>query len=356
MSKEDSRLRIAEMSRPEESHDDASSVDLNDPFDHEMGGMNDGCGESQNFDTGPIPLTSKEKRKERNKLLARKSRMKLKADLENLKAKLMYLMKENESLRSQLYRVSTPPVSAEALLHEDFILPENIESLVQQLLARTARGSAPPHRLKTVSFCISNAISPDMPLVYASPGFLKLTGYEMHEILGRNCRFLQGPRTDPTEVAKVSRALAEGRDYSTVLLNYRKDGRTFWNQILLSHVKDRAGRTFFVVGIQTQVKPVSMSGNFPSSSSNTSTAMEVDHPPAAGDHCLSSEIIMEASSGSGRTTGSGEDVFVVLHHLLSSTSTSPVLQVALSKLDKAFGIALFCFFIELIFLVLLAAC
>lgn len=68
-----------------------------------------------------------------------------------------------------------------------------------------------------------------------------------------------------------------------------------------------------------------MSGSFPSSSSNTCTAMEVDHPPATGDHCLSSETIMEASSGSERTTGSGEDVFVVLRSLLTSTSASPVL-------------------------------
>jgi PAS domain S-box-containing protein len=179
--------------------------------------------------------------------------LKLKADLENLKARLMYLMKENEALKQQLASVPVPTVNARTLINEDIVLPDNIMHLVMQLTARTAKGAAPPNKLKNVSFCISNAISPDMPLVYASPGFLQLTGYEMHEILGRNCRFLQGPETDRAEVAKLKAAILDGRDYTTVLLNYRKDGSKFWDQVLVAHIKDMAGRTFFFVGIQTKV-------------------------------------------------------------------------------------------------------
>jgi PAS domain-containing protein len=53
------------------------------------------------------------------------------------------------------------------------------------------------------SFCITNPLANDCPIAYASPGFVELTGYPIGEILGRNCRFLQGQKTDPNEVREV---------------------------------------------------------------------------------------------------------------------------------------------------------
>src|SRR5262249_4541764 len=70
---------------------------------------------------------------------------------------------------------------------------------------------------------------PDTPIVYASPGFERLTGYSAAEVIGRNCRFLQGPHTDRDAVAQVREAIREGRPVSVELLNYRNDGTPFWN-------------------------------------------------------------------------------------------------------------------------------
>ena len=86
------------------------------------------------------------------------------------------------------------------------------------------------------NFVITDPSLPDNPIVFASQGFLTLTGYALESVLGRNCRFLQGPRTDPRAVAKIRKAVDEGYDTSVCLLNYRIDGSTFYNQIGRAHV------------------------------------------------------------------------------------------------------------------------
>ncbi|WP_313899311.1 PAS domain-containing protein [Methylobacterium sp. E-065] len=82
---------------------------------------------------------------------------------------------------------------------------------------------------------------PDNPIIFANPAFLALTGYGADEILGRNCRFLQGPDTDPDAVALVREAIAGRREIKITLLNYRKDGGSFWNELYLGPVFDEAG-------------------------------------------------------------------------------------------------------------------
>jgi PAS domain S-box-containing protein len=194
--------------------------------------------------------------RERNKILARKSRLKVKNDLESLKQHLVCLMKENESLKKQIECLPLPTLSVEELVRNDVLLPDSVAGLIKHLLAmerNVSEKTISPKKMKNISYCISNAISNDLPLVYASPGFLRLTGYEMHEILGRNCRFLQGPQTDQNEILRLKKAVSEGKDVVSVLLNYRKDGTTFWNQVKLAHLKDETGKTFLIVGIQTKV-------------------------------------------------------------------------------------------------------
>lgn len=82
---------------------------------------------------------------------------------------------------------------------------------------------------------------PDNPIVFANPAFLALTGYEAGEVLGRNCRFLQGLGTDAGTVAKVRAAVAQRREVEAALLNYRKDGSAFWNQLYVCPVFDSDG-------------------------------------------------------------------------------------------------------------------
>ena len=96
---------------------------------------------------------------------------------------------------------------------------------------------------------------PDNPIVFANPAFLALTGYGADEVLGRNCRFLQGPDTDPAVVARVRDAVAGQREVKVQLLNYRKDGGTFWSELYLSPVFDEAGELVNFFGSQVDVTP-----------------------------------------------------------------------------------------------------
>ncbi|MBV8971575.1 MAG: PAS domain-containing protein [Sphingomonadaceae bacterium] len=87
----------------------------------------------------------------------------------------------------------------------------------------------------------------DCPIVFANQAFLDKTGYAADEVIGRNCRFLQGPDTDPEAVDAIRAAIADCRDLTIELLNYRRDGSSFWNQLMLSPIigDDGAIQYFF---------------------------------------------------------------------------------------------------------------
>ena len=104
-----------------------------------------------------------------------------------------------------------------------------------------------------VTFTISDARRPDDPLIWVNPAFSRLTGYSAEEVVGRNCRFLQGPATDPDAAAEIGAALAAHRPVTTTLLNYRKDGTAFWNQVSVTPVFDSQGQLVSFVGVQTDV-------------------------------------------------------------------------------------------------------
>lgn len=132
--------------------------------------------------------------------------MKKKVELESLQERVIALMKENEKLKIMANMRIPSPVSAEILMSCDFHLPDNVTEAVRNIIANDATTAINELKTKQRSFCIINAIASDYPIVYASPGFLKLTGYEMKEVLGRNCRFLQGQNTDTEEVNIVKAA------------------------------------------------------------------------------------------------------------------------------------------------------
>ena len=78
----------------------------------------------------------------------------------------------------------------------------------------------------------------DNPIVFANRAFLSTTGYSMEEVMGQNCRFLQGPDTDPSSVAEVREAIRDRHETSVEILNYRKDGTSFWNALYISPIFD----------------------------------------------------------------------------------------------------------------------
>ena len=84
-----------------------------------------------------------------------------------------------------------------------------------------------------------------MPLVAANRAFETLTGYPQAEIIGRNCRFLQGPAPDKPTVAKLGACLQQGEGCIQWIVNYRKDGKQFWNLLFISPVFGSDGQVLY---------------------------------------------------------------------------------------------------------------
>src|SRR5579883_442338 len=100
---------------------------------------------------------------------------------------------------------------------------------------------------------IARAGNGDNPIIYCNPAFCRLTGFAEDEVLGKDCRFLQGPHTDPAAVEDIRRALGTGRGCRTILRNYKKNGCSFWNELLISPMRDQSGKLTHWVGVQTDV-------------------------------------------------------------------------------------------------------
>ena len=104
-----------------------------------------------------------------------------------------------------------------------------------------------------VPMVVADATQPDMPLIYANGAFERLTGYGRDEVLGRNCRFLQGGEDNRSALAPLRAALAEGRECSVTLVNRRRDGSRFVNELHVAPVRDALGRLTHYIGVQHDV-------------------------------------------------------------------------------------------------------
>jgi PAS domain S-box-containing protein len=100
---------------------------------------------------------------------------------------------------------------------------------------------------------VTDPRQPDNPIVFANEAFSFMTGYSEQEILGTNCRFLQGPETDRDVVAQIRAAIARRDEIAVELLNYRKNGSTFWNALFVSPVYDDAGELVYFFSSQLDI-------------------------------------------------------------------------------------------------------
>ncbi|XP_074275547.1 phototropin-2 isoform X2 [Silene latifolia] len=100
------------------------------------------------------------------------------------------------------------------------------------------------------NFVITDPRLPDNPIIFASDSFLELTEFTREEILGRNCRFLQGPETDQATVQKIRDAIKDQREITVQLINYTKSGKKFWNLFHLQPMRDQKGELQYFIGVQ----------------------------------------------------------------------------------------------------------
>ena len=105
----------------------------------------------------------------------------------------------------------------------------------------------------SVGVIIADARQADNPIVYANEGFQRLTGYGLTEVLGRNCRFLQGPKTSHSTREAVRQAIDAGEPVSVDILNYRKNNTTFWNRLDITPVHDESGELAHFIGFQRDI-------------------------------------------------------------------------------------------------------
>ncbi|MDG6080260.1 PAS domain-containing protein [Erythrobacter litoralis] len=107
-----------------------------------------------------------------------------------------------------------------------------------------------------MAVCLTDPLHEDDPIVFCNEAFERLTGYGRNEIIGRNCRFLQGSETDQDEVGRIREALREEKVAVVELLNYRKDGTKFWNALHLGPIYDEKNKLKYFFGSQWDVSDV----------------------------------------------------------------------------------------------------
>ncbi|CAM9431945.1 unnamed protein product [Ectocarpus fasciculatus] len=222
-------------------------------------------------------------RRERNREHAKRSRIRKKFMLECLQEQLLAMRKQNLALR-QVVKEHMPDEAAtvfEKCINEKaLVLSGKSTESAQPILSDDEEETKEPNCLllepdfqlmqalmtSQQNFTISDPSMPDNPIVYASQasqsceacflpeqGFLTLTGYTIQNVIGRNCRFLQGPGTDPRAIDIIRRGVAEGRDTSVCLMNYKADGTPFWNQFFVAALRDDTGKIVNFVGVQGEV-------------------------------------------------------------------------------------------------------
>ena len=100
---------------------------------------------------------------------------------------------------------------------------------------------------------LADMSQPDAPLIYANPAFSKLTGYDLDDVIGRNCRFLQGDGTNENAVLRLRNAIKSRHQTFNCLLNYRKDGEAFHNMLMLAPIDQHEHRNF-IIGCQYEFR------------------------------------------------------------------------------------------------------
>jgi len=198
-----------------------------------------------------------DRRRERNRILARRTRLRKKFFFESLQKEVVDLQKENAALRN-IVKTSIEPTQANTIL--DNCKKAELPPIVIEELGMMSGG------LDQQDFCLVKSLKhsqqcfiitdpslQDNPIVYASDDFLTLTGYARDSVLGRNCRFLQGADTDKSKIDLIRKGVSEGEDVSVCLLNYTADGTPFWNKLFIAALRDTQNNIVNFIGVTVKV-------------------------------------------------------------------------------------------------------
>ena len=133
-----------------------------------------------------------------------------------------------------------------------------LTKVVTEYMVREITGSGMPVMRELVGglaevFCLADPSMKDNPIVYASEEFYRTTRYSRDDVLGRNCRFLQGPKTNRPTVERMAAKIRSGEECCETVLNYRRDGSPFMNLLLIAPLYDNRGIVRYFIGAQIDV-------------------------------------------------------------------------------------------------------
>lgn len=198
-----------------------------------------------------------DRRRERNRILARRTRLRKKFFFESLQKEVMELQRENSVLRD-IVRTEVETEEGRSLLEEC----NTSRQLPREVLEACGENPDLDHedfnlitsiQQSQHSFVITDPSLQDNPIVFASDDFLTLTGYTREDVLGRNCRFLQGPETSNEKLDMIRKGLASGEDISVTFVNYTAEGTPFWNKLFIAALRDAENNIVNFIGVIVKV-------------------------------------------------------------------------------------------------------
>jgi len=199
-----------------------------------------------------------DRRRERNRILARRTRLRKKFFFESLQKEVMDLQRENAALKG-IVREKLNGEEGTRILNAcdaaEKMPPAVVEACGDQAkeMAQQDFNLVRSIQHSQHSFVITDPSLQDNPIVFASDDFLNVTGYARDDVLGRNCRFLQGTDTSAAKVKQIRDGLATGADVTVTLINYMADGTPFWNKLFIAALRDAQNNIVNFIGVIVKV-------------------------------------------------------------------------------------------------------
>lgn len=235
-----------------------------------------------------------DRRRERNRILARRTRLRKKFFFESLQKEVMDFQKENLVLK-EIVKSKFDAAQAKELLDTCKANEQLPQVVLEHCGDPSTLGQKSFNLMSSIersqhSFIITDPSLQDNPIVYASEGFLQVTGYSRDQVLGRNCRFLQGPNTSQSKVAEIRKGLEVGDDVSATILNYCADGTPFWNKLFIAALRDAHNNIVNYIGVTVKVACDDEDENF-------DDIKQEDLVDDDGDHCVDADAAIQAIEG-----------------------------------------------------------